>query len=289
MSGTFAKCIDSHHHLWRYAPPGPSWLREGMESLRRDFLLDHLKSATIGSGVTESIVVEVERTLEETAWLTSLANQNSLIGGVVGWAPLTDPSVEREIEKLASLPKLKGIRFPIHDEPDNLFVLRKDFNRGISSMKQFDLKFDLLIFEHHLPQTCEFVDMHPGQIFILDHIGKPRIRDRELSPWRENISELAKRKNVFCKLSGLVTEADWADWDDQVLAPYFDTVLEAFGPHRLMFGSDWPLVTLASTYERWMDSVRLAVGRLSETEQESIFWKTAVEAYGLENSQGIPI
>jgi L-fuconolactonase len=288
MSGTFARCIDSHHHLWRYAPPGPSWLTEGMESLRRDFLLDDLKSATIGSGVTESIVVEVERTLEETAWLTSLANQDSLIGGVVGWAPLTDPSVEREIEKLASLPKLKGIRFPIHDEPDNLFVLRKDFNRGISSMKQFDLKFDLLIFEHHLPQTCEFVDMHPGQIFILDHIGKPRIRDREFSPWRENIRELAKRENVFCKLSGMVTEADWVEWDDHVLAPYFDTVLEAFGPHRLMFGSDWPLVTLASTYERWMESVRTAVQGFSEAEQESIFWKTAVEAYGLENSQCIP-
>lgn len=275
-------CIDAHHHLWRYLAPGPPWMADGMEGLRRDFLLNDLRAATSDAGITGTIVVETERTVEETAWLSQIAASDDLICGVVGWAPLTSSNVASELERIASLPKVKAIRHPIHDETDDRFVLQGDFNRGITALRQFHLRYDILIFEKHLPQTIEFVDRHPNQIFILDHVAKPRIRERILSPWRENMRELARRPNVYCKLSGMVTEADWQSWSDEQLSPYIETALEAFTPQRLMFGSDWPVMTLASSYRRWMDAVRAATAQLSAPEREWIFSKTAIQAYGLD-------
>jgi len=254
---------------------------DGMDRLRQDFLTDDLRAVTSESGVTATIVVETARTIEETVWLSEIAARNDLICGVVGWAPLVIPDTASALERIASLPKMKAIRHPIHDEPDDQFILRKDFNRGIAELRQFDLSFDILIFEKHLPQTIEFVDRHPEQIFILDHVAKPRIRERVLEPWRGNIRELALRPNVYCKISGMVTEADWHTWSDEGLSPYIETVLEAFTPKRLMFGSDWPVVTLASSYQRWIDTVRAAIGELSSDEQDWILAKTAIEAYRL--------
>ncbi len=274
-------CIDAHHHLWRYLPPGPGWMADGMEGLRRDFLIDDLRVVTAEAGAKGTIVVEAERTLEETTWLSRVAASGDLICGVVGWAPLTSPAVISELERIASLPKMKAIRHPLHDEPDGQFVLRDDFNRGIAALKRFDLRYDILIFEKHLPQTIQFVDRHPDQVFILDHVAKPRIRDRVFSPWRENIRELARRGNVYCKVSGMVTEADWHTWSEASLSAYIETVLEAFTPKRVMFGSDWPVVNLASSYRRWIDTVRGAVAQLSTTERERILAGTAIEAYGL--------
>jgi L-fuconolactonase len=274
-------CIDAHQHLWRYLPPGPAWMADRMEVLRRDFLLEDLRAITVEAGVTGTIVVEAERTLEETTWLSQVAASSDLICGVVGWAPLTSPTVISELERIASLPKVKAIRHPLHDEPDDQFVLRDDFNRGIAALKQFDLRYDLLIFEKHLPQTIQFVDRHPDQVFILDHVAKPRIRDRALSPWKENIRELARRANVYCKVSGMVTEAEWDSWSEEDLFPYIETVVEAFTPKRIMFGSDWPVVNLASSYRGWIDTVRTAIAQLSSTERERILGGTAIDAYGL--------
>jgi L-fuconolactonase len=275
-------CIDAHQHLWRYRPPGPAWMvGDGMERLRRDFLIEDLRAVTAEAGVTGTIVVEAERTVEETVWLSQIAASGDLICGVVGWVPLTTPTVRSELERIASLPKMKAIRHPIHDEPDDQFVLRDDFNRGITALKQFDLRYDILIAEKHLPQTIQFVDRHPNQIFILDHVAKPRIRDRELFPWRQNIQELARRPNVYCKISGMVTEADWHTWADEDLFPYIETVLESFTPKRIMFGSDWPVVSLASSYRRWMDTVQAAIAQLSTTEREQILAGAAIDAYGL--------
>jgi L-fuconolactonase len=273
--------IDAHHHLWRYRAPGPPWMADSMAGLRRDFLVDELRAATAEVGVTGTIVVETERSAEETLWLSQVAATNGLICGVVGWVPLTSSAIVAELERLASLPKVKAVRHPIHDESDNQFVLRDDFNRGIAALKQFDLRYDILIFERHLPQTIQFVDRHPDQVFILDHVAKPRIRDRVLSPWKENIRELACRPNVYCKISGMVTEADWHTWSDEGLSPYIETVLEAFTPKRVMFGSDWPVVTLASTYRRWIGTVQVAIAQLSPTERAWILSRTAIEAYGL--------
>lgn len=273
--------IDAHHHLWRYIPPGPPWMSDSMDVLRRDFLVDDLRAAVTGLGINGTIVVETERSIEETLWLSEIAANGDLIRGIVGWAPLTHPKIDSELEPMAQLPKLRGIRHPIHDEPDDQFLLRQDFNRGIRALKQFNLRYDILIFEKHLPQTIQFVDRHPDQVFIVDHIAKPRIRDQALSPWKDNLCELARRQNVYCKLSGMVTEADWSAWTDESLSPYMDVVLQAFGPKRLMFGSDWPVVTLASSYKRWWETVRSAIAQLSLSEQEWILCRTAVEAYGL--------
>ncbi|WP_035354954.1 amidohydrolase family protein [Edaphobacter aggregans] len=273
--------IDAHHHLWRYQDPGQPWMTDEMSYLRRDIGVEDLRNVATPSGITGTVVVEVERTVEETRWLASTAASDDLILGVVGWADLTDPSVEAELEQLAELPNLRGVRHPIHDEPDPNFVLREDFNRGIAALHALGLTYDLLIFEDHLPQTIHFVDRHPDQIFILDHIAKPRIRDASITAWRSNLLELARRPNVYCKLSGVVTEAKWDRWTPQMIAPYIDTVLEAFGPRRLMFGSDWPIVTLASTYDRWVNTVRSAIAQLSTSEQQAILWRSATEAYGL--------
>ena len=274
-------CIDAHHHLWRYLPPGPAWMGGGMEVLRRDFLVEDLRAVTAEAGVTGTIVVETERTISETEWLSEVAASEDLICGVVGWAPLTISGAALELERVAALPKMKAVRHPIHDEPDDQFVLREDFNRGIAELKRFDLRYDILIYEKHLPQTIEFVDRHPNQIFIMDHVGKPRIRDRALSPWRENMRDLARRPNVYCKLSGIVTEDDWHQWSYDSLRSYMEIVLAAFTPKRLMFGSDWPVVTLASSYRRWIDNVSIAIGQLSIEEQEWILSRTAIEAYKL--------
>jgi L-fuconolactonase len=274
-------CIDAHQHLWRYLPPGPGWMGDGMDALRRDFLIDDLRAITAEAGVTGTVVVETERTLEENMWLSQVAASSDLICGVVGWAPLTSPAVISELERIAFLPKMKAIRHPLHDEPDDLFVLRNDFNHGIAALKRFDLRYDLLIFEKHLPQTIQLVDRHPDQVFILDHVAKPRIRDGVLSPWRKHIRELARRANVYCKLSGMVTEAKWDTWSGEDLIPYIETVVEAFTPNRTMFGSDWPVVNLASSYRRWIDTVRAAIAQLSSIERERILGGTAIDAYGL--------
>jgi len=273
--------IDAHHHLWRYIPPGQSWMSDGMEVLRRDFLVDDLRGAITGVGITGTIVVEAERSIEETLWLSKIAANDDLIRGIVGWAPLTHPEIASELEQLAQLPKLRGIRHPIHDEPDDQFLLREDFNRGIAALKQFNLRYDILIFERHLPQTIQFVDRHPDQVFIVDHIAKPRIRDRALSPWKDNLCELARRQNVYCKLSGMVTEAEWSNWSIDELRPYFDTALEAFGPRRLMAGSDWPVCLLATGYGAWFETLNKFTAALSESEKEMIFGSVAADVYHL--------
>jgi L-fuconolactonase len=160
-------------------------------------------------------------------------------------------------------------------------MLREDFNRGIAHLKDFNLRYDILVFEHHLPQTVEFVDRHPQQVFIVDHIAKPRINDKILTPWRENIINLARRENVYCKLSGMVTAANWVGWTETDLRPYFEIAIDAFGPGRLMFGSDWPVVLLASSYQRWVEMVQRAISGLSMDEQVRILSDTAKEAYRL--------
>jgi len=252
-----------------------------MGSLRRDFLVQDLMNVMEESNIQGVVTVQARQALAETRWLLELAGGHNFIRGVVGWVALTDPRVDRDLEHFSSHAKLKGVRHVLHDEPDDLYILREDFNRGIKLLKDFGLPYDLLIFERHLPQTIEFVDRHPNQIFILDHIAKPRVREGVISPWKENITELARRENVFCKLSGLVTEASWQSWTEADLDPYLQIVLAAFGAKRIMFGSDWPVMLLGSSYKRWVDIVQRGIAQLSEYEQERILGKTATEVYRL--------
>jgi L-fuconolactonase len=273
--------IDTHHHLWKYSAAEYPWISENMGPLRRDFLIHDLVDVLKESAIEGVITVQATQTLAETRWLLGLASSHDFIRGVVGWVALADPTVERDLEQLSTHAKLKSVRHLLHDEPDDFYMLREDFNRGINLLNHFNLRYDLLIFERHLQQTIQFVDRHPNQIFILDHMAKPRIREGMMSPWKENLTELARRENVFCKLSGLVTEASWQSWTEADLDPYLQVVLTAFGAKRVMFGSDWPVLLLGSSYKRWVDTVRRGISHLSEYERERIGGKTAIEAYRL--------
>jgi L-fuconolactonase len=198
---------------------------------------------------------------------------------VVGWVPLTSPTVEADIEKFAADKKLKAVRHVVQDEPDDQYILREDFNAGVALLDKHGLAYDILIFDRHLPYAIEFVDRHPKQRFIVDHIAKPRIREGAVLPWRDNLREIAKRPHVWCKISGVVTEADHKHWTEAQLRFYIDTALDAFGPKRIMFGSDWPVCLSATTYQDWRDLMHRATHKLSESEQAAIFGGTAAEAY----------
>jgi len=232
--------IDAHHHFWKFDAAEYAWIGAGDKVLRKDFLPHDFEPELAAAGITGTIAVQVRQSLEETRWLLELADLHPFVHGVVGWAPLTEAKVGATLELVASNPKLRAIRHILHDEADERYILREDFHRGISELKRFDLAYDILIFERHLPQTIEFVDRHPDQIFIVDHLAKPRVRAGVVSPWRENMRELAKRPHVYCKISGLATEADHMNWAETQLAPYMDSVLSAFGPKRVLFGEFGP-------------------------------------------------
>jgi len=272
--------IDAHHHFWKYNPAEYGWIGDNMAVLRRDFLPPDLKSEISNAGIDGVVSVQARQTIAETAWLLELADQNDFIRGVVGWVPLVSSRIRADLEH-ANRPKLKAVRHVLQDEPDDDFMLRDDFNRGVEALNGFGLRYDILIFERHLPQTIRFVNRHPQQTFILDHIAKPKIKLAEKSPWRENIRELSRRPNVYCKISGMVTEADWKQWTPLQLRPYLDVVLEAFGPARLMFGTDWPVCLVACDYPRWHQVVSDFTAPLSKSEQAQIMGKTAIKAYGL--------
>lgn len=274
--------IDAHHHLWKYSAEEYGWITPQMRAIRRDFLPEHLEEVMHFFGIEGTVVVQARQTLEETSWLLGLAGKHPLIRGVVGWVPLTEGAgVKRHLERFAGNPKLRGVRHVIQDESDPRYILREDFNEGVRALRGTGLRYDILIFERHLPAAIQFVDRHPDQVFVLDHVAKPRIKDKVIAPWDRNMRELAKRQNVYCKLSGMVTEADPQRWTPEGLQPYIDVALAAFGPRRVMYGSDWPVMLLASEYAKWFGTVQNAIARLSKAEQERIMGGTAAEAYGL--------
>ena len=256
------------------------WIDETMKVIRRDFLPPDLEEEIRTFGIDGVVSVQARQTLEETRWLLSMAAQQEFIKGVVGWVPLTKCSVREELELLGTEPKLRAVRHVVQSEADS-YMLRDDFNAGVAALLQFGLAYDILICERQLPEACQFVDRHANQVFVLDHIAKPRIKEDLLDPWRQNIAELARRENVYCKLSGMVTEADFDTWTEAQLQPYFEAVLETFGPRRLMFGSDWPVCLVACSYSRWYEIVQRFAERLSEDEKASLFGATACRAYGL--------
>ncbi|MBL8220478.1 MAG: amidohydrolase family protein [Bryobacterales bacterium] len=276
------RAIDAHHHLWNYSVEEYGWISEEMRVLRRDFAPVDLKEQMDSAGVAGAVAVQARQTVKETEWLLQQAEGNAFLLGVVGWVPLASVGVKKEIERFAAHRKLKGFRHVVQDEPDDRFLLGAAFNAGVRELEGTGLVYDILIYERQLPAAIEFVDLHPRQRFVLDHVAKPRIRDGVLSPWKEGMRKLARRENVYCKVSGMATEADWGGWTAEGLRPYFEVALEAFGPERLMFGSDWPVLEVAGSYGRWMETVRGWVSGLSADEQRRVLRGTAVEAYGLE-------
>ncbi len=274
--------IDTHHHFWNYNPVDFDWIDDEMASIRKNFLPKDLKESLLETGVQGVVSVQARQSLEETDWLLEMAEEHDFIKGIVGWLPLAAENIQQVLEQYSGNQWLKGVRHVVQGESDPAFILGKDFNRGISQLKNDGLVYDILILEHQLPNTIRFVDQHSEQQFIVDHIAKPKIKHNETEPWARNLKELARRENVSCKISGMVTEADYHSWTKEQLQPYFDVVLEAFGPSRLMYGSDWPVCLVATSYSDWLNLVKDMLSGLSPDEQEQIFSRNAKHFYHLD-------
>ena len=273
--------IDSHHHFWKYDPHTYSWMNEKMEVLKVDYQPIDLRKEIEEAGIDGVVSVQADQSLRETDDLLEHAKTNDFILGVVGWFPLADSNVKDLFDKYSNNQLLKGIRHVVQDEPDDNFILGEQFNRGVSLIKDYNWVYDILIYERQLGPSIQFVDRHPEQIFVLDHIAKPRIGESVIEPWKAQMYEMSKRENVSCKLSGIATEAKWNEWKKEDLIPYMEIALDAFGPGRVMFGSDWPVAKLAVEYGPWVEICRDFISSLSDNEKSLIEGRVALEIYGL--------
>lgn len=272
--------IDAHQHFWIYNQREYDWIDEAMASLRRDFLPAELKLQLDKTGFQGSVLIQVRQSLEETHWMLDLADHAPFILGVVGWVDLRSPRLRADLESLACRKKLVGIRHIVQSEPDD-FLLQPDFLRGISMLEEFGLAYDILIYTKHLPAAADFVTRFPRQRFVLDHLAKPPIRGGAIDNWARGIRKLAGFPNVHAKLSGLVTEADWRAWKPETIWPYLDVAFECFGPGRLMIGSDWPVCTVAASYERVVSLVNDYLDRCTTDEREAVLGGNAAKFWRL--------
>jgi len=273
--------IDSHQHFWKYDAREYGWIDESMKSLRRDFMPQDLGPELERNGFDGCVAVQARQTLEETRWLLKLASRHPFIKAVVGWVDLRSAELRLQLESLCGNSKLAGIRHIVQSEPDDRFLMRSEFLAGIAMLEEFNLTYDILIYTQHLPVAAEFVAGFERQRFVLDHLAKPDIRGRELATWSRGLRELAKFQNVYCKLSGLVTEADWGNWAKEDFIPYLDVAFECFGAARLMIGSDWPVCTVAGNYSRVVDVVKNYLHKFPSEVREAVLGETAREVYRL--------
>src|SRR5216110_1334198 len=280
--------IDAHQHFWRYDRREYGWIDDSMAVLRRDFLPADLKPELDRSGFQGCIAVQARQTLEETRWLLELAERAPFIFGVVGWVDLRSPRLRFELKSFAGNSKLVGVRHVVQSEPDERFLLQRDFLCGIAMLEEFDLAYDILIYPRHLPVAAEFVKRFPRQRFVLDHLAKPLIKSGSLQPWQSGIRELAQNTNVFCKLSGLVTEADWKNWKSSDFDPYLDIVLEWFGRDRLMIGSDWPVCTVAGSYSETMNLVMEYLEKYPAEVRNAVLGENAEQFWKLHRHEVTP-
>lgn len=283
--------IDAHQHFWIYNDREFSWIDDSMAALRRNFLPADLDPQLKANGFDGSVVVQTCQTLQETRWLLDLAAENPFVLGVVGWADLSSAEIRQHLKPLARNPKLVGLRHIVQSEPDDRFLLRPQFLRGIAALEEFDLAYDILIYARHLPVAIEFVAKFPRQRFVLDHMAKPQIKVREFGAWSDGIRRLAAFPNVFCKMSGLATEADWKRWSREDIAPYLDLAFDAFGPNRLMIGSDWPVCLVAASYTEATSLVKDYILRRSPDRASDVlggnaqrFWRLPVRQEDLPTS-----
>jgi L-fuconolactonase len=276
--------VDSHQHFWRYDPARYGWITDEMRVLQRDFMPQDLHSQMQANGIDATVAVQADQSEQETEFLLDLAARHEWICGVVGWVDLRNPQVDRRLENFSRFPKLRGFRHIAQSEPDDRFLVREDFVRGVKALGEFGLTYDILIYPKQLLAACELVEKLPDQPFVLDHIAKPLVKIGEVDAWAAGIRRLAENPRVFCKLSGLVTEADWKNWRAADFKPYLDVVLEAFGTHRLMFGSDWPVCLVAGSYARVKELVADYLRGRSADEIGKIFGGNAVHFYGLKAS-----
>lgn len=273
--------LDAHQHFWRYSPTEHVWMTEAMAALKRNFLPADLKPLLAASGFEGCVAVQARQSLEETRWLLQLAVQNDFIKGVVGWVDLRAPEVEKQLAVFAGNRLLVGVRHVVQDEPDDAFMLREDFQRGVARLAEYGLAYDLLVYPRQLRAAVGLVQAFPEQRFVLDHIAKPLIAEGKMEPWATEIRELARAGNVTCKLSGMVTEAKWTGWKAEDFRPYLDVVFEAFGTERLMIGSDWPVCTLAGDYVSVVGIVKDYVAQLPVEQRDGVLGGNCARTYGI--------
>ena len=274
--------IDAHQHFWRYNPDEYGWIDDSMIKLRRDFLPGDLQRELEHAGFDGCIAVQARQTIEETRWLLELAEASPFILGVVGWVDLQSEDVRSQLREFSKNPKLLGVRHIVQGEADDRFMLRPEFLRGVATLEEFGLTYDILIYARHLPVAAEFVQQFPRQSFVLDHLAKPLIKHGEIEPWRSDLRRLAEFPNVWCKLSGLVTEADWQAWTPEQIAPHLEAAFECFGPERLMIGSDWPVCTVAGSYSRTMNLVIEFLKGHPDAERDAVLGGTAAKFWRLQ-------
>ncbi|TFG74968.1 MAG: amidohydrolase [Flavobacteriales bacterium] len=273
--------IDAHQHFWNYDPNRHAWISDDMSGIRRSFTPIDLMEVYAQNGIDGCVAVQVDQTLGETDFLLELAREYPFIKGIVGWADLRSNAIDRVLEKYSDNKKLKGFRHIVQGEPDPNFMIRPQFLKGIAALKAFGFTYDILVFPHQLGATLELVKRFPNQKFVIDHLAKPYVRDGFFEGWAVMMREISKYDHVYCKLSGLITEADHQSWTPAQMTCYMDLVLNSFGAKRLLFGSDWPVCLVAGSYGQVKSLVTNFIATLSIAEQEAIMGKNAVEFYNL--------
>jgi L-fuconolactonase len=273
--------IDAHHHFWIYDPARHEWITEEMSAIRKDFLPKDLEPVLKQNGISGSVLVQVDQDEAENEFQLKNADENDFIKGVVGWVNLQAENIEERLEFYKQYKKMKGFRHILQGEADRAFMLKPAFTNGISKLKKFGYTYDILIYTDQLKYTKELVAAFPDQPFVIDHIAKPNIWEHNIKDWKMDITAVAEHENVYCKVSGMVTEADWQNWKKEDFTPYLDVVVEAFGIDRIMYGSDWPVCLVAATYDQMKSIVDDRFSSFSKDEQEKFFGKNAIKFYDL--------
>jgi len=273
--------IDTHQHFWKYKPIKHAWINDSMAVIREDFMPSDLKKIYTANNIDGCVAVQADQTLDETDFLIELSKAHDFIKGVVGWVDFRANSIEETLEIYSQYEKVKGFRHIVQGESDHNFLLRPDFTEGISKLEKHGFVYDILVFPHQLGSVLEFVKKFPNHKFVIDHIAKPYIKDGFFDGWAVLMKEIAKHENVYCKLSGMITEADFNTWKPKQIHPYMDLVLKAFGAKRVLFGSDWPVCLVAGSYTKVLHLVSQFISELSDIEQKAIMGTNAIQLYNL--------
>ena len=276
--------IDAHQHFWKFDPVRDNWINSDMSVIARDFLPNDLLPLLQRNNVDGTVVVQTCHMDEDNHFMLELADQYSFIKGVVGWVNLQSIKVEDKLKYYHErYPKMKGFRHVLQADPDDRLMLRDSFKNGISLLNKYNFTYDILIYPRHLKYAAQLAAEFPDQKFVLDHLAKPQIKTKEIDSWKRDIEALSKNLNVYCKVSGMLTEANWYSWKTEDFMPYLDTVFNAFSINRVMYGSDWPVCKLAGGYNRAMEILEIYTSRFSEKEQEQFYGGNAIEFYNLES------
>ena len=273
--------IDSHQHFWQVGRFDYPWMNSSLGVLYQDYLPEQLEPILHANGISKTVLVQASNSVEESRWLLNLADEYPFIAGVVGWVDLGSDDVDRQLDELVSHPKFKGVRHLVESEPADDWLVQPQVLRGLKRLSTYGVSYDLLVHTRHLKHIQKVVDACPGLKLVIDHMGKPPIASGEIETWRQELRQVAANEQINCKLSGLVTEANWTSWTTSDLRPYVDCALELFGSSRLLFGSDHPVCLLAASYERVLECFRELLNELSGDEQVKIFGGNAAQFYGL--------